>query len=402
MYIVNQRLSDMVNLSKRRLLKQGLCGLSVYGIGAIWSNLLIGGCSNQQNVTLLAADANGVRLPAGYSSRIIASSSQPVLAGQAYLWHAAPDGGACFATGDGGWIYVSNSEVTATGGVGAIKFDADGKVIDAYAILENTSRNCAGGATPWGSWLSCEEIDKGRVWECDPAGKVSAVVRPALGVFNHEAVAVDEKKHHLYLTEDKPDGCLYRFTAGRLNDEGYPDLAAGVLEVAVLQNAPAAETDDTLLNWVVVPDPLALSQETRYQVATAMRFNGGEGIAYYNEQVIFSSKGDNRIWSYQTETRQLKVLYDASSSLTPILTGVDDVIVSPAGDIYVAEDGGDLQIVVIDNQGILYTIAQLEGHDKSEVTGLAFSPDGKRLYFSSQRGTTGLSENGITYEIQGF
>jgi secreted PhoX family phosphatase len=392
----------MVDLSRRRLLKQGLCGLSVYGVGATWSNLLIGGCSNQESVSLLPADTNGVRLPVGYSSRIVARSSQPVLPGQTFLWHAAPDGGACFATGGGGWIYVSNSEVTAAGGVGAIKFDAEGKTIDAYAILQNTSRNCAGGATPWGSWLSCEEIATGRVWECDPTGQSAAVVRPALGVFNHEAVAVDERNHQLYLTEDKPDGCLYRFTADNLSSEGYPDLSTGVLEVAVAEKDPAAEEDSLLLSWLAVPDPMAEAQETRYQVPSAMHFNGGEGIAWFSEQVVFSTKGDNRIWSYQTETRQLKVLYDASSSLTPILTGVDNVIVSAAGDIYVAEDGGDLQIVVIDSLGSLYPIAQLEGHDKSEVTGLAFSPDGKRLYFSSQRGTTGLSENGITYEIQGF
>jgi hypothetical protein len=392
----------MLDLSKRRLLKQGLCGLSVYGVGAIWSNVLIGGCSNQHSGKLLPADENGVRLPAGYTSRIIAYSSRPVVAGQAFLWHSAPDGGACFATGNGGWIYVSNSEMTSTGGVGAVAFDANGKVIDAYSILENTSRNCAGGATPWGSWLSCEEISTGRVWECDPAGQVAAVVRPSLGVFNHEAVAVDANSYHLYLTEDKPDGCLYRYTTERLNNEGYPDLATGVLEVAILQNDSAAGIDVTLLSWVALPDPLAHMQETRYQVPSAMRFNGGEGIAYYNDQIIFSTKGDNRVWSYQTKNRQLKVLYDASSSLTPILIGVDNVIVSQTGDIYVAEDGGDLQIVVIDNQGAVYPVAQLEGHDKSEVTGLAFSPNGKRLYFSSQRGITGLSENGITYEIQGF
>jgi secreted PhoX family phosphatase len=78
------------------------------------------------------------------------------------------------------------------------------------------------------------------------------------------------------------------------------------------------------------------------------------------------------------------------------------VTVSKTGDIYVAEDGGDLQVVVLDNQGGLYPIVQLEGHDRSEITGIAFSPDGKRLYFSSQRGVTGRSENGVTYEITGF
>jgi secreted PhoX family phosphatase len=95
-------------------------------------------------------------------------------------------------------------------------------------------------------------------------------------------------------------------------------------------------------------------------------------------------------------------VYDAADYITPILTGVDNVAVSQTGDIYVAEDGGDLQVVVLDNQGGLYPIVQLEGHDQSEIAGVAFSPDGKRLYFSSQRGITGRSENGVTYEITGF
>ncbi|MBT8135129.1 MAG: PD40 domain-containing protein, partial [Gammaproteobacteria bacterium] len=60
------------------------------------------------------------------------------------------------------------------------------------------------------------------------------------------------------------------------------------------------------------------------------------------------------------------------------------------------------QVVVLDNQGALFPIVQLEGHDKSEITGVAFSPDGKRLYFSSQRGAGGRSENGVSYEITGF
>jgi len=386
----------MVDLSKRGFLKHGLCGLSVYGTGAVWSNALLGGCSNQQSYALLDADENDVRLPAGFSSRIIARSSEPVISGQGYQWHAAPDGGACFSREDGGWIYVSNSEVQPNGGVGAIVFDASGEVTDAYSILENTRRNCAGGATPWGSWLSCEEVDDGLVWECYLDGQTPAVVRPALGVFNHEAVAVDLEHDHLYLTEDKPDGCLYRFTADSHGSDGFPDLAAGRLEVAV---RPAGQER---LSWSLVPDPQASQQETRYQVVSALTFDGGEGIAYFDGRVIFTSKGDNRVWSYNTTSQVLEIVYDAADYITPILTGVDNVTVSKAGDIYVAEDGGDLQVVVLDNQGGLYPIVQLEGHDRSEITGVAFSPDGKRLYFSSQRGVTGRSENGVSYEITGF
>ena len=386
----------MIDKTKRWFLKQGLCGLSVYGVGSIWSNALLADDSNPQNIVLASADKNGVRLPTGYSSRIVARSGQAVITGKDFLWHAAPDGGACFATDKGGWIYVSNSEMSPTGGAGALVFDANGEVTDAYSILENTNSNCAGGATPWGSWLSCEETDSGQVWECYPDGKKSAVMRPALGVFNHEAVTVDTINHHLYLTEDKKDGCLYRFTADSFFSEDHADLSSGLLEVATRQK------DSDKLAWADVPDPQASRQATRYQVPSAMTFNGGEGIAYYDGKIIFTTKGDNRVWSYHTQSQQLGILYDASDFFTPLLTGVDNVTVSKNGDIYVAEDGGDLQIVVIDGRGELYPIAQLEGHDRSEITGIAFSPDGKRLYFSSQRGISGQSENGVTYEIQGF
>jgi secreted PhoX family phosphatase len=220
-------------------------------------------------------------------------------------------------------------------------------------------------------------------------------VRPALGVFNHEAVAVDEDTHYLYLTEDKVDGCLYRFIADSVSENGFPDVSAGSLEVAV-------QGDESSISWAAVPDPQAKIKPTRYQVASVRTFNGGEGIAYYNGTIIFTTKGDNRLWSYDTKRQVVDILYDVEASLTPILTGVDNITVSQQGDIYVAEDGGDLQVVVIDNQGGLYPIVQLEGHNASEITGVAFSPDGKRLYFSSQRGTTGLSENGVSYEIKGF
>ena len=374
-------------MNRRKLIKLGLLGA-----GTLWANRVAGGSRTaMERMQLLPADRNGVRLPAGFRSRIVAESSVSPLGGCEYVWHAAPDGGACFADQGGGWIYVSNSEVEdAGGGAGALRFDADGKLIDAYSILQDTSQNCSGGATPWGSWLSCEEIDAGKVWECDPLGLEAAVARPALGVFRHEAVAVDSLNRKLYLTEDRVDGCLYRFTP-----VNYPDLSAGRLEAARVINGETGRVE-----WQEISDPLASRTETRYQTS-ATGFNGGEGIAYFGGKVYFTTKGHNRVWVLDISSQVLSVLYDDSDYINPVLTGVDNITVSSDGSLYVAEDGGNTQVVVIANDGAVYPVLELEGHEKSEIAGVAFSPDGSRLYFSSQRGRSGDDLDGLTFEIHG-
>ncbi len=338
------------------------------------------------------ADANAVRLPVGFTSRIVAKSNEAPIAGSDFKWHIAPDGGATYPLEDGGWIYVSNSEVPLAGGVGALKFDAAGNLVAAYSILSNSSVNCAGGPTPWGAWLSCEEVSRGRVFECDPRGEIQAIERPALGIFKHEAAAVDPVKHHVYLTEDEGNGCLYRFTPDKLASYGFADLSSGKLEVA-----QAAENG--AVTWHEVADPaFEEGTATRLQVAVATHFDGGEGIWYHEGIVYFSTKGDNRVWAYDTAKMSLSVLYDANTAANPILTGVDNITVSCCGDVLVAEDGGDMQIVAIMPNGELKPLLQVMGHDKSEITGPAFDPSGTRLYFSSQRGN---ATGGVTYEITG-
>lgn len=374
-------------MNRRNLIK-----LAVYGSTALWVNRVTGSTRpGSQPAPLLPADANGVRMPAGFSSRIVAESSVSPVGGCDYVWHAAPDGGACFEDHGGGWIYVSNSELDDhEGGVGALRFDADGRLVDAYPVLRGTSRNCSGGATPWGTWLSCEEIDSGRVWECDPLGIEAAVVRPALGVFKHEAVAVDALNWKLYLTEDQTDGCLYRFTP-----DNYPDLSAGKLEAARVVDGEYGKVE-----WLEIKDPSAATNPTRNQTG-ATRFKGGEGIVYFAGKVYFTTKGDNRVWVFDINSQVLSVLYDDCSYIDPVLTGVDNITVSSDGSLYVAEDGGNMQIVVIAADGSIYPIIELEGHDESEIAGVAFSPDGGRLYFSSQRGASGDDLDGLTFEIQG-
>ena len=341
---------------------------------------------------LQPADADGVRLPDGFSVRKLATSGEKPLADKEYVWHQFPDGGATFATKDGGWVYVSNSEFPFTGGVGALRFDKDGELIDAYPLLENTNVNCAGGKTPWETWLSCEEVALGKVYECDPMGKADAAESMALGVFKHEAVAVDPETNTLYLTEDEGDGRFYRFTPTTPNPGGRADLSDGVLEV--MEQKP-----DGSVIWHPLPEPQFTGKlATREQVAESTAFDGGEGIFYFDRVVYFSTKGDNRVWALHLDTQKLDVLYDAATAADPILTGVDNLTGTCCGDILVAEDGGDMQIVAIMTDGTLKPLVQIEGQDKSEITGPAFDPSGSRLYFSSQRG---VKNAGFTYEVTG-
>jgi secreted PhoX family phosphatase len=335
-------------------------------------------------------------LPAGFSSRLIARGGAPV-EGTTYTWHPFSDGMGTFALADGGWLLASNSEVPGLpqGGASALRFDRDGAVTDGYRILRGTTMNCAGGVTPWGTWLSCEEVASGQVWECDPTGEREAVARPALGVFSHEAVAVDPGDGRLYLTEDTADAGWYRFTPARAGD-----LSAGALEIAVVD-------DDGRVTWAAVPDPAGASAPTRLQVGGSARFQRGEGTWFDSGVVYFCTTSDHRVYAYDVAAQTLEIVYDGGAlGGTPEITDVDNVTVAAkSGDIYVCEDIGDgdqdegldVGIVSREREVTRFLTATGSQHAGSELCGVCFDPSGTRMYVASQR-AGGL---GAVYEVAG-
>lgn len=397
---------------------------------------------------LVDSGVDGVMIPAGFQLRAVARYlTNPVngwfdpLGVTGYHWHTAPDGGACFAAPDGGWVYVSNSESTSRGGAGALRFDAAGNVIDSYRILDNTRRNCAGGPTPWQTWLSCEEVDDGIVFECDPFGTPDmAQPKPALGLFKHEAACIDLATRTVFLTEDCRDGRFYRFVADPsdlvLDGRGRPrlKLETGRLQamnIVGYEDGGYAVEDAALrvphrVRWADIGAAEPCQGKVRAELANAggtvpgTLFKGGEGVWLYElppharsvppggdrptrALLFFASKGDNRLFAYDVDNELIESVFD-NSAIDPPFDEVDGVVVSPAGDIVVSEDGGAMRLlVVVPNQAARVLVKV--GVGRSELTGPAFSPDGSRLYFSSQQGPNfgvGIRARGkgVTYELR--
>jgi len=339
-----------------------------------------------------APDGLGIALPEGFGARLIAAAGTPVL-GTPYVWPLFPDGAATFAQPDGGYVLTVNSEVAdGAGGASSISFDADGVITGARRILGDTRTNCGGGATPWGTWLSCEEADGGLVWECDPLGAQPAVARPAMGSFTREAAVVDPVGKRAYLTEDEGDSGFYRFTP-----DAYPDLAGGILEIAT--QGPG----DTV-RWVAVPDPSAArGTPTRAQVPESLKFKRGEGMWFDSGIVYFSSTSDDRIWAFECATERLALLYDgvALGEGAPLKDPDAVCVHARSGDLFVGEDADDLQIVLITAERVAAPFLELSGPlhaAQTEIAGTTFDPSGQRLYFSSQRGGTA---GGLTFEVTG-
>jgi len=387
-------------MRRREFIGLGVGGVAAVSLGAGFWNQLFGSAESRPLRRGVGygprrpPDANGVRLPEGFTSRVIVRGDE-LVPGTDYRWHLASDGMATFPHHGGGFVLVSNSE-NLVGGASALRLGRDGEVRDAYRILSGTTNNCSGGGTPWGTWLSCEEVEDGRVWECDPSGRKRAVAHPAMGIFKHEAAAVDARERRVYMTEDLIDGGLYRYTPRR-----WRDLSAGLLEIARVGPGGAVE-------WVEVPDPSAARESTRRQVHGSTRFKRGEGIWLDGHTLYVSTTADDRVHAYDTKRERVRVIYDGLASASAPLLRVDQLTGSRAGEVFVCEDIAteEIDIGVIERDGTVSKFLSVTGpqHRGSELTGVTFDPTGSRMYVSSQRAfpkSDVLPGPGAIYEITG-
>jgi secreted PhoX family phosphatase len=218
-----------------------------------------------------------------------------------------------------------------------------------------------------------------------------SVQRPQLGTFAHEAVAVDPFEYRLYLTEDAYEGRFYRFTPSH-----YPSLASGQLEAALVEWASDYHGS---VSWVPVSKRAPVSVDPIARRRTTA-FRNGEGCFYDDGSVYFTTKGDDRVWALEVATGGLECIYAPELYPSSPLRGADNIVVAASGDLFIAEDGGDMELCLLSRERVLSRFLRLTGHEGSEIAGPAFNPAGDKLYFSSQRGALGVGL-GITFEVSG-
>ncbi|MBD2449307.1 DUF839 domain-containing protein [Nostoc sp. FACHB-152] len=414
----------------------------------------------------VAGDLSGetlLALPPGFNYRVLSVTGQTMSDGT--IVPAGHDGMAAFPGPRNTTILVRNHELGessenpvvgsprysrgAQGGTTTLLVGPNRELIKDFASLAGTIRNCAGGPTPWGSWISCEEtfstttnpgtsetINHGYNFEVvadENSGLVTPVPLTDMGRFSHEAVAVDPNTGDVYETEDRGDSCFYRFEPN-VKPTKPGDLAkGGTLYALKIKDQFAVNTSNNpnlggqvgritvgkplKVEWVKVDNPNPTTEGSRRGVRFQAQDKGaaifyrGEGAWYDNGLIYFiatqggppafdSTRGNGQVWVYNIAAQELTLLIEASPS-GEILDEPDNITVAPFGDLFLCEDGGGEQYVVgVNQKGELYQFAknvlfanntdpEKEDFVDNEFAGACFSPDGQTLFVNIQ--TPGLT-----------
>ncbi len=315
-------------------------------------------------------------------------------------------------------FYDSGKKSPCLGGTSTFVYDTRKKaVVRQFLSLAGTIRNCAGGPTPWNSWITCEEtvvksggnLARDHGWCFDvPATDQPELADPvplkAMGRFNHEAVAVDPDTGDVFETEDRHEGLIYKFVPkvkGKLAEGGKHDALK-------VKGKPSLDTrnwsqptfsvgDSKEIEWIEMKEVESPRDDLRIRGFKdgAACFARGEGM-WYSEGSIFiactngGKKQRGQIWKLN---RNKIELYSEPND-ADLVDNCDNLTVAPWGDLILCEDGkGDQCLDVITPEGKIFKLAK-NAKSSGEFAGVCFSPDGSTLFVNMQR-------EGLTLAITG-
>ncbi len=444
---------------------------SAQAVGLFYASVSVTGCARAHSanigLTLVPDPAKRLDLPKGFSYTLVSEAGGVMSDG--FFRPGRPDGMACFAHPDStekcilmrnheNWNSVpvgspfgkgnelldrvSESQLYDRkkdgspffGGVTKVVYDLKTKQMEQdFLVLTGTAANCAGGATPWGSWLSCEEEMlspaegpgkyHGFVFETPSSstGLIDAIPLKAMGRFAHEAAAVDPDSGMIYMTEDSRNGLFYRFipaVPGDLAQGGkLQALAIRGWKSAVTNNWPEdwggsgpgriKQGQEFDVDWIDLDDVESPDADLaeRGHAAGAAYFCRGEGMDYglrpgsnIGEIFFTCTQGGTaqtgQVWRYTPgDAGKLTLIYESPGADT--LDLCDNLALAPWGDLVICEDGkGSNFVRGLTPDGKIYDFARNAHKDEAEFCGACFSPDGTTMFVNVQ-------EPGYTYAITG-